>query len=261
MDFSVTTDYAIETGDLYPYLVKIAESGFTSIHWCQHWNTDFLYSRYEIDEVARWLKELNLKLLNLHGSSGREKNWISAKEYERLAGVELVKNRIDMTASLGGDVVIMHVPDDPNCPALRKSLDELQPFTRERGIRIAVENLIGNFATVRAILAEYDSQYIGFCYDSGHGNITGDGLEQLGEIKDRLIALHLHDNDGISDEHKLPFSGTVDWKRLGGLIAESVYDKPLNFEILIRNTGIEDEKVFLRQAFEDAQRLWRMINK
>ena len=31
---------------------------------------------------------------------------------------------------------------------------------------------------------------------------------------DKLIALHLHDNDGISDQHLLPFDGTVNWKNI-----------------------------------------------
>ena len=62
----------------------------------------------EIRQIERWLREFNLAVNDLHGSAGREKAWGSPREYERLAGVELVKNRIDMAARLGTDVVIMH---------------------------------------------------------------------------------------------------------------------------------------------------------
>jgi sugar phosphate isomerase/epimerase len=62
-------------------------------------------------------------LLDLHGSIGPEKNWASQREYERLAGVELVQNRIEMTAQLGGKVIVMHVPNESkNLAGAKKAL-------------------------------------------------------------------------------------------------------------------------------------------
>jgi sugar phosphate isomerase/epimerase len=105
---SITTDYFNDSGNPAPYLRRIAEAGFSHIHWCHHWRSDFLYSDAEIDQISKWLQEFGLQLNDLHGSEGMEKSWVSAQEYRRLAGVELVKNRIYMAAKLGGDVVIMH---------------------------------------------------------------------------------------------------------------------------------------------------------
>ena len=45
------------------------------------------------------------------------------------------------------------------------------------------------------------------------------GLDWLDKLKGRLSSIHLHDNDGRSDQHRIPFTGTVDWPRLAGLIA------------------------------------------
>ncbi len=45
MEISITTDYAENSGCCEPFLRKIAQAGFTHIHWCHHWNGDFLYSR------------------------------------------------------------------------------------------------------------------------------------------------------------------------------------------------------------------------
>lgn len=256
MKLSITTDYATSTGDPEPYLGRIADAGFSHVHWCHQWNTDFLYSRWEIEHSEKCLKNHGLKLLDLHASHGQEKSWTSAREWERLAGVELVQNRIEMAAQLGGDVVIIHIPAQPGNDPLRKSLDELEPCARERGVRIAVEN--GAFEAIRQVLQEYDPDYLGLCYDSGHGN-QGAGLDRLDELKDRLISVHLHDNDGVGDLHQLPFSGTVDWSRLARIMAESAYTKPVSMESAMRNSGIEDEEVFLTQAFEAGTRLSRMI--
>ena len=41
---SITTDYAKDVGDPSPYLRSIAEAGFSHLHWCHQWNTDFLYA-------------------------------------------------------------------------------------------------------------------------------------------------------------------------------------------------------------------------
>jgi sugar phosphate isomerase/epimerase len=257
MKLSITTDYAKDIGDPSPYLKRIADAGFSHIHWCHHWNTDFLYSKWELDQIQKWLTEYGLKLLDLHGSMGKEKNWASEREYERLAGVELVKNRIEMTAQLQSNVIIMHVPARPGCDPLHRSLDELDEFARERGVRIAIEN--GNFEAIRTLLSEYDQSYLGLCYDSGHGNVDGHGLDQLVSLKERLISVHLHDNDSNGDQHNLLFSGTVNWERLAEIIAGSAYKKCANLEVSMRNSGVEDEVEFLGLAFETGMQFSKMI--
>lgn len=259
MELSVTTDYAKATGDPSPYLRRIADAGFSHIHWCHHWNTDFLYSKCEIEQIRKWLTDYGLQLLDLHGSVGPEKNWASPREYERLAGVELVRNRIEMTARLEGDVTILHVPGEPGSDPLRKSLDELEVLARERGILIAIEN--GNFNVIQEILSEYGRDYLGLCYDAGHGNMEEKGLDHLESLKTRLVSVHLHDNDGAGDQHNPLFSGTVDWPGLARIIAGSAYTKCVSMEVTMANSGIEDEVVFLKHAFEAGTRFSRMIDE
>ena len=265
MDLSMTTDYATGTGSPEPYLRRIAAAGFTHLHWCHQWNTDFLYSRYEIDQIARWLDEYGLRLLDLHGSAGVEKKWVSTTEYVRLAGVELVANRVEMTARLGGRVTIMHLPAEPTdadlaeayWDTIRRSLDALAPVCRGAGVRIAIEN--GHMDVVSRVLDESDPGLVGLCYDSGHGNASGVGLDYLARLQDRLVSVHLHDNDGLSDQHKPMFTGTVDWERLAGIVARSSYEGPVSQELSMRLSGYVDEDAFLAQALADGERLTEMI--
>ncbi len=86
-------------------------------------------------------------------------------------------------------------------------------------------------------------------------------MARLEPHKDRLISLHLHDNDGSGDQHGLPFTGTVDWSELTRIIAESTYAKRVSLETAIHNTGIEDEPEFLGKAFKTATKLARMIDE
>ena len=78
--------------------------------------------------------------------------------------------------------------------------------------------------------------------------MVGDGLDFLDEVKDRLLVLHLNDNDGTADQHKLLFSATVDWERTAVIIAASSYNKPLSMELSLRHSGVKEAPDFLAQA-------------
>lgn len=286
MMLSITTDYKADQGDPQPFLQAIAEAGFTHIHWCHQWNTDFVYHDSEIDQIRNWLNTYGLRLADVHGSEGREKFWYSPKEYIRLAGVELVKNRLDFAARLGADAVVMHAypaTADPTLAQfnpllwdqLRRTLDDLQPYALARGVRIALENLIDfsgvragavskakavdNFDLILQLYKHYPPEFLGFCYDSGHAILGYSRMDRLAPLMTRLAVLHLHDNDGQDDQHRLLFTGAVDWSLAAALIAEAPYHKPMSYEVSMRNAGIADETAFLQQAYTTGARFAEMV--
>ncbi len=266
---SITSDYASGTGCPEPCLRRIAAAGFTHVHWCHQWCTDFLYTASEVVQIGRWFAELGLELTDVHGSHGKEKAWGSCAEYERQAGLELIRNRIRFASELGSDVVIMHLPGRPVDPQsdpefdarLHDSIDSLLPDLAEHGVRLAFENMArDDFGLIRQLLADYPADRIGVCYDAGHGNMgDAQGLNHLETVKDRLISVHLHDNDGQSDQHLPPFCGTVDWPGLARIIVGSSYSKPLSFEVAIRASGIEDEDEFLAFSHRRARDVADMV--
>jgi sugar phosphate isomerase/epimerase len=268
LTLSMTTDYRRGVGDPSPYLRRIAAAGFTHVHWCHQWNTDFLYDLVEVEQIERWLHETGLRLLNVHGSDGPEKCWYSPEEYRRQAGVALVRNRLELAARLGGTVVIMHTGEPegdvpgPNWAPLCRSLDALEPDARTLGVRIAVENGSepGSWRTIERLLAAYSPDFVGLCYDSGHGNIGDTGLGPLSRLAARLIAVHLHDNDGIADQHRPPFTGTVDWPRLAAILARSPYRRePVNIETVMSSADGDDEHSYLAGVRSAAVRLHELI--
>ncbi len=255
------TDYLTDTGDPEPNVRLIAAAGFSHLHWGHQSMADYIYDRAEIDQIARWLAELDLKLLDTHGAVGPAKCWYSPREDERLAGADMVRNRLAMTADLAGGVVIMHVPapdDSQRWRHMRRSLDELQADIQSTGVRIALEN--GPMAAIAETLADYPPDRVGLCYDSGHGNLpAADGLTHLADMADRLIAVHLHDNDGTGDQHLTPFKANIDWPRLAELIAGSAYDKPLSLELAMGPQ--EDQAAVLAHAFQAGMRLTEMVDQ
>ena len=285
MDLAVNTCFLSASGSPERALKAVAEAGFTHLHWCHHWRTDFLYGPAELKQCAQWLRSFELRLLDVHGSAGQEKCWYSPVEYQRQAGVELVVNRVIMLRELEGTgSLIMHVPllrdregFDSALPlrqfdALRRSLDELTPVLEKYGARIAVENGFSDtFELIGRIMRDYPEKCFGITYDSGHGNVAeGKGMERLMPFKNRLQAVHLNDNDGSGDQHQPPFYGTVDWERMAELIAESSYqDRPLSFEILIGHTPFcdpqapeqrpENVRAFLKDARERCERVAKLF--
>lgn len=283
---SLTSDYATGTGDPSPSLRLMAEAGFTHVHWCHQWRSDYLYADSEIEQIGRWLDEFGLKLNDVHGSEGIEKFWYAPAEYARLAGIELVKNRIDFAARLGGDAVVMHAypptarPDlapynDFLFDQIRRSLDDLHAYAVARGVRIALENLI-DFAATEAgaidvtaagdnaellarLFAAYPPEFLGICFDSGHAILGRDRTDAYAPLFDRLAVLHLHDNDGIDDQHLPVYDGAVKWDRLAALIGASPYAKPLSFELSINKSGYTEPKAFLTYAMDGCRRFARQV--
>jgi sugar phosphate isomerase/epimerase len=254
---AINTDYSDDNENPEVYLKEISEAGFTHVHWCHEWNTDYIYSESEINEIISSLKKYNLEVLDLHASEGKKVNWISEDESLRAAGIELVKNRIYMANKLSCEAIVLHFKREPKNESvkqkywdiLHKSLNELKPYAQEHNIKIALENYKQEHShEIEKLFLEYDSDFLGFCYDSGHGNI-GDGLATLEKLKDRLIVIHLHDNDGETDQHKLIFSGTLDWDELAKILAESSYKKCINIEVEMKNSGILDKETFLSKAY------------
>lgn len=267
MELAMATDYASDIGNAEPSLRRIAAAGFRHIQWIHHWRHDFIYTEPEIRHIAGLMEELGLSLYDIHAPTGAEKNWFSAVEYQRLAGVEIIKNRVEMCRTLGGSVIVAHVPEfipesRETWRQLKKSLDELEAFCDQRSVRIAVENRAADeFDGIRELFAEYGPEFIGLCYDSGHGNIGGKGLGHLDSVKERVISLHLHDNDGAVDEHKPVFTGTVDWEELVRIVVASPYREFLTFETDIKFSGTDDEEMFLQGAHRDGTRLLEMIRR
>ncbi len=256
---SVNTDFRGQYGNRLQRLQLIAEAGFKQVHWCQHWNDDYFYRPRDMEKVRRQLQSVSLAVADLHASSGKKHRWTSPDETSRLPGVELVRNRIQLAGELGASTIVLHMEaesdDEFGGPSYLDRIDRavisLRPDLMRCNVRIAIENIflpVANFNVMETVFNRTDPALVGFCYDSGHGQITGGGVEFLSRNRSRLIALHLHDNDGQHDRHRLPGDGIVDWPAVLRIIADSPYQGPVTLEMFQADQCGGNAANFLREV-------------
>lgn len=262
MTFSFTTDYHVDPAvPRALQLQRVRAAGFTCLHWCWDWTDNVCYQPDQTPRIAAMLADAGLRLQDTHAvCCGAAREWAADPE-QAAAGLALLRDRLEFTAALGGDTLVVHPPDDSE--ALADSLDRqvaalrsLDPLAERLGVRWALENLTPaprNRQAVARLFAEFPPARLGFCFDSGHANLAGDTDWLIEHAFGRLAALHLHDNDGSGDQHRLPGDGTVDWPKVRAAIRATGYAKVVNLELVMRDT--DDEGAFLAEAWRRAERL------
>lgn len=134
-------------------------------------------------------------------------------------------------------------------------IDSIAPLAKEMGITICIENLYDGVGghlmegpccnakkagqRIDFFNEKYGAEVLGFCFDTGHANIVGIDFESfITTLGDRLKVLHIHDNDGISDLHQIPFTFTktrenlssTDWDGFIRGLRNIQFDNVLSFE-------------------------------
>ena len=122
----------------------------------------------------------------------------------------------------------------------------LAPYAKAAGVRIALENMWQRAADKKTLVPSACSRTREFvdwldsladdtftaCLDLGHCGLYGfDAAEMIkGLGKDRLGALHVHDNDYQSDLHTIPFLGKMHWDTITDALAGIGYSGDLTLE-------------------------------
>lgn len=127
---------------------------------------------------------------------------------------------------------------------------DLAPMAEDFGITLCVENLYssceGPCCNARKVADRIDrindkvgTEVLGFCFDTGHANMLGLDFENfITTLGSRLKVLHVHDNDGWSDLHQIPFTFTrtrenrasTDWEGFINGLRKVNYRNVISFE-------------------------------
>ncbi|MBP5466736.1 MAG: sugar phosphate isomerase/epimerase, partial [Clostridia bacterium] len=129
-----------------------------------------------------------------------------------------------------------------------KLFSSLIPYLKGTCVTIGIENLFAenNKLMVDAINANpykaaklvdelnalCDGEtHFGVCFDVGHLNLTHGYFSVFMEVLGkRITCLHVHDNGGVNDDHRMPYTGTVPWAEFIRELKKIGYDGNMNFE-------------------------------
>ncbi len=157
-------------------------------------------------------------------------------EYNAKTFPMLVRS-IEATAILGVPHVVMH-PQPVGEDSLERNIEffsGLAPYCKEYGVKIALENLIrpsyfGEADQLCALVDGLDSDCFTCLIDIGHASINGNGADHLRKMGSRVTALHVHDNDGVHDNHNMPFNRGINWDEICAALKDIDYKGDLTYE-------------------------------
>jgi sugar phosphate isomerase/epimerase len=133
-------------------------------------------------------------------------------------------------------------------------------YAKSMNVDLAFEN-IERPEYLDTIFGECDDTNVRLCYDLGHENCFSKGSDVLGKYGERLKALHIHDNDGNSDQHAIPFDGNIDMDRFVSKLKELEYYGMITLEVMRDRSDLYDDltdEQFLAKAFEAGKKLFEM---
>ena len=74
---------------------------------------------------------------------------------------------------------------------------------------------------------------------------------------DRLMALHLHDNNGKEDWHALPFAGNINWNDVANKLKKIKYKGAISLEVGNKAFEyIKEPSEFLKLALERTAKIF-----
>ena len=118
------------------------------------------------------------------------------------------------------------------------------PYCEKYGVCVSVENVFDWDGKAIPVLCDPDdhqdfvrsinSKWINICVDVGHSAVTGYEPEMVIEKMDAnlLKAVHIHDNDRITDQHLLPYLGSLHWDKIMAALKKIGYQGALTLEII-----------------------------
>lgn len=238
----------------------IKESGFDSVLlW---WSNGFGRDCHGMDNYRngpQMVREAGLFIENIHTPFHNANNlWL-----DNLNGEDLTHCYLQCAtdcAEFEIPTMVVHLPGEDH-PYNALGIDRVKRIAEKAeqlGINIALENL-HNLTNLVHVLDQVDSQRIGFCYDCAHHYRYCPSVDLLSAYGSRMMALHLHDNDGTRN-HLLPFDGTIDWSVAMKKIGETGYSGATAIETM--NWGYTDlsAEEFLHKAFQQAKKLEALRN-
>jgi sugar phosphate isomerase/epimerase len=132
-----------------------------------------------------------------------------------------------------------------------QSIKQLHETATQNNLPIAIENVPQKYGSITKTPQDFTKLYkdtsltdIGIVLDVGHANLENQTQQFLEQFPDKIVHLHVSDNNGETDEHLGIGYGKINWQQLitqlknmqfnGTIMIESVFNVPESLTTLKR---------------------------
>jgi sugar phosphate isomerase/epimerase len=257
------------------HLLEIAAHGFQSVElFATRTHFDY-HSPAAVADFQQWLAEAGLELHSVHapisdsfaaGRPGPLLSLASADPAEREKAFGEAEKALQVARRISFSAFVAHLgvprteqsPGENRRDGARRSIEALQKLADPLGVRVAVELIPSELSTARALVhfveETIDAAAVGICLDFGHAHMDGDVVEAVETVSEHLITTHLHDNRGRTDDHLVPFDGTIDWAAALTAVQKVGYEGTLMFEVASHGSA-KERLQRIRRARERMEKL------
>lgn len=182
---------------------SIKNAGFKNV-FVQIYDENWKYTQEEQIELC---KKLNLNIIFAHlGYQNINSIWEEGNEGDLL--IERYKKNLDECKKYGIPLVVLHLVGGSNPPIYNElginRIKKIVKYANKLEIKIAFENTKSK-GYLEYVLNNIKDENVGICFDSGHYHVHFNDEFNFEFFKNKIFAVHLHDNDKSDDLHLLPF--------------------------------------------------------
>ena len=271
--FGVSTHLFHEERLRKAHLLEIAAHGFEAVEvFATRSHFDY-HDPDAINALKDWLAEAGLELHSVHApitdvfANGRRQRSFStalrdkdaqhAMRHEMDAALNIARS-IPFTffvVHLGVPVAEHPSADDNNRDAALRAIEHIHGVADAANVTVALEVMGNNLSTVPDLVEMLDRNFdgtdMGICMDVGHAHMLGDATDAIETASEYLVTTHIHDNRQQSDDHLVPFQGSINWASAIMAFEKIGYDGVLMYEV----KAAESPKAVLERAVAARRRL------
>ena len=251
--FGVSTHLYHEQRLDLAHVLEIAASGFEAVELFATRSHFDYHDETAIGTLKDWLTQANLDLHSVHAPitdvfvNGRGQRTYSTAIRDadaRKTTLREMAAALNIARVIPFKYLVVHlgVPeawnpgsDDNHREAAIRSVEEIQSMAETVGVKVALEVMGNTLSTapdlIEIIERSFEGADLGICMDVGHAHMLGDTAEAIETTSEYLVTTHIHDNRRQSDDHQVPFQGSIDWAATVMAFEKIGYDGVLMYEV------------------------------
>jgi sugar phosphate isomerase/epimerase len=206
--------------------------------------------RVHVKEIAAWFAENQITPHSVHaplytgvgmGRDGQPQlNLVDKEKPARVVAMDEMKRALEAAEQLPFRYFIQHIgtPNEKFDPLrfddAMTAIEHLRAFAKPLGVTVLLENIPNEFTAPERLMELIQTAHfsdVGICFDVGHAHL-GDGVVASFELmKKHIRSTHLHDNEGLRDQHLWPGEGKINWNQALELLRTAPHAPPMLLEI------------------------------